>query len=79
MSLPVPPLRRQWDDGTMDAIAAVECQLAGDDLGLRAVLANADPASLAASALKLLFELAAERGCCPCHFRPWALEAIGRA
>lgn len=74
-----PPLRSPGhDDGLMDVIASVECQLAGDDVGLRAVLANADPVELSAASLKLLAELVAELAC-PCHFRPWALLAVRRA
>lgn len=92
MSLPVPPLRGQWDDGLYDCVAAVECQLACDDDGLRSVLANCDHAEVAASALKLLAELYADvlaelvevrtgippGDVSPAAFRRWALRAVRR-
>jgi hypothetical protein len=89
--LPIPPVRGDWPDATMDAVAAVECQLAGDYLGLQAVLANADPVGVAASALKLLAELYADtlqatevvtgipsEDVSPAAFRRWALAAVRR-
>jgi hypothetical protein len=91
---PVPPLRPVpgHDDGTMDAVAAVEAQLSGDWEGLRVILANCDPVSVAASSLKLCAELYADalelagdrtgippREVSPGAFRRWALLAVRRS
>ena len=83
MSLPVPPLRGQWNDGTLDAIALTEAVLRDDFEGAGAIVRNCDPADVAVTAVKLLAEVicSAEHGFqpCRCHFREWALLAIRRA
>jgi hypothetical protein len=77
----------------MDTVAAVEAQLADDREGMAAILANADPVEVAASALKLLAELYADvlaelvedrtgippGDVPPGAFRRWALRAVRRA
>jgi hypothetical protein len=75
---PDQPLPEPWDDGLFDAIALVGAQLAGDVIGIAAVMRCGNPFSRAVVLSKMLAEVITEHDVSPEHFRAWAESCVDR-